>query len=278
MNKIISLLSLVLFLQTAACAQQSVAVKQDTLPQFSLVNTGNNRVIISWAHNYPVVKQIAIQRSFDSLTNYKTILNVADPMAVQNGYMDTRAANDHMFYRIYIQLDNGAYLFSKAKRPFADTLSAKKNSSAKSKSDTVIQNGQMIITKIDTVLMNGKPTIIKAQPVVIRIDSLQWGDSVATPNPVYTKPKVPAFTPSLYVFTNRDGYVRVNLPDDEKAKKYSIKFFDDKDNFLFELKEIKERDFKLDKTVFYHAGWFFFELYEGSKLIEKHKFYLEKDF
>jgi len=47
---------------------------------------------------------------------------------------------------------------------------------------------------------------------------------------------------------------------------------------LFELKDIKQKNFKLDKTNFYHAGWFRFELYEDGKLLEKHKFYLEKDF
>ena len=67
------------------------------------------------------------------------------------------------------------------------------------------------------------------------------------------------------------------LPEDEKPKKYSIKFFEE-DVPLFELKEIKEREFKIDKSNFYHAGWFRFELYEDDKLIEKHKFQLEKDF
>ena len=59
---------------------------------------------------------------------------------------------------------------------------------------------------------------------------------------------------------------------------FSIKFFDEDNTLLFELKEVKEKDFKIDKTNFYHAGWFKFELYEGEKLLEKHKFYLEKDF
>lgn len=127
-------------------------------------------------------------------------------------------------------------------------------------------------------MVNGKLVIVPAKPVVIKIDDLQWGDSLTSPNPNHTKPKTISFTPSLHVFTNRDGYVRINLPDEEKSKKYTIKFFEDDGNFLFELKEIKEKDFKLDKTNFYHAGWFRFELYENGKLMEKHKFYLEKDF
>lgn len=266
----------------AQITQQS---KNDTLPGFSVKNVGNNRIIIGWINNYPTVKQISIQRSFDSLLNYKSILTVADPMAYQNGYMDVKATNDHMFYRLYILLENGVYLFSAARKPVPDSFQKKpfdplqtKLSSFVNNKDTFLVDGKLVLIKTDTVMQNGKPVIVRAQPVVIKLENLQWGDSVAVPNPNYNKPRMLAFTPSLYVFTNRDGYVRVSLPDDEKTKKYSIKFFDEENNFLFELKDIKEKDFKIDKTNFYHAGWFRFELYENGKLLEKHKLYLEKDF
>ncbi|HMK25064.1 MAG TPA: hypothetical protein VK483_03475 [Chitinophagaceae bacterium] len=251
------LLSFLLFSTTAF----SSLYAQDTLPRFTLKNAGNNRIIIGWVNNYPNIKQIGIQRSFDSLSLYKTILTVPDPTAIQNGFMDVKATNDHMFYRLFILLDKGVYLFSAAKKPVLDT--ARKIAGA---------------GKPDTIIVNGKMVIIPARPTIIKIDNLQWGDSSATPNPNYTKPQTTAFTPSLHVFTSRDGYVRINLPDDEKSKKYSIKFFEETGVFLFELKEIKEKDFKIDKTNFYHAGWFRFELYENGKLLEKHKFYLEKDF
>jgi hypothetical protein len=240
----------------------SLLYAQDTLPKFTLKNAGNNRIVLGWINKYPDIRQISIQRSFDSLNNYKTILTVADPTAIQNGFLDSKATNDHMFYRLYILLDKGVYLFSASKRPILDT--ARKISA--------------IMTKPDTIMVNGKPVIVPAKPVVIKIENLQWGDSSATPNPNYTKPQSIAFTPSLHVYTNRDGYVRINLPDDEKSKKYSLKFFEEGGSFLFELKEIKEKDFKIDKANFYHAGWFRFELYENGKLLEKHKFYLEKDF
>lgn len=213
---------------------------QDTLPKFSVKNVGNNRVIIGWVNSYPNIRQISIQRSLDSLTGYKTILTVPDPTTQQNGYVDAKAINDHMFYRLYIMLEKGIFLFSDAKRPV-----------------------------LDTIRKAGFPP---------RIDKLPGVDSVAVPNVNNNKPKSNVFMPSLYVYTNRDGYVRISLPDDEKPKKYSIKFFEEDNTFLFELKEVKEKDFKIDKTNFYHAGWFRFELYEDGKLLEKHKFYLEKDF
>ena len=94
---------------------------QDTLPKFSLKNAGNNRIIISWTNNYQRVKQISIQRSADSLKNYKTILTVPDPMNKSNGYADTKATSDNMFYRLFIMLDGAMYVFSSPKRPVVDS-------------------------------------------------------------------------------------------------------------------------------------------------------------
>lgn len=238
---------------------------QDTLPKFSLINAGNNRIIIGWVNKYENVKQISIQRSYDSLTGYKSILTVADPTSPQNGFLDARAPNDRMFYRIYIMLDKGMYLFTEAKKPVKDTLKVSK-----------------IIQPSNQGNNDNKPalpdSIEKAKPVVIQLNGFPGtADSVAVPGAVTMKNKTNAFVPSLYVYTCRDGYVCIKLPDSEKPKKYSIKFFDN-ELMLFELKEIKEREFKLDKANFYHAGWFRFELYEDGNLLEKHKFYLEKDF
>ena len=211
---------------------------QDTLPKFSVRNIGKNRIIIGWTNTFETIKQISVQRSFDSLQGYRTILTVPDPKAPQNGFVDTKAVNDHMFYRIYIMLDKGVYLFSEAKKPVLDT-------------------------------MQKTASLEKIPPV---------GGLELPPGPnMNNKPKTESFIPSLHVYTYKDGYVRVSLPTD-KDKKYSIKFFEEDDDFLFELKNIKERTFKLDKTNFYHAGWFKFELYEDGKLVERHKFYLQKEF
>jgi hypothetical protein len=215
---------------------------QDTLPKFSVKNVGNNRIVIGWTNTFETIKQISIQRSFDSLKGYKTILTVADPTTPQNGYVDSKATNDHMFYRLYILLDKGVYLFSDPLRPLIDTF----------RRTGVADNSKVI-------RMNGN-------------------DSVSIPNfGMKDKNKPEVFTPSLHVYTYKDGNVRINLPDDE-GKKYNIKFFDEDDTFLFELKDIKERTFRIDKANFFHAGWFKFELYENGKLTEKHKFYLQKDF
>ena len=201
---------------------------QDKLPNFSVKNAGNNRMIIGWINNFQNVKQISIQRSFDSVKNYKTILSVADPKAVQNGFADTKAPNDHMWYRIFYVLEAGKFYFTAAEQPVIDTTRA----------------------------------TAKEEEIV----------NIA---PVLKKPE--GFVPSFYVYTNKDGYVFINLPDADQ-KKYSIKFFEANNNFLFELKPVKETALTLDKTNFYRAGWYLFELYNDEKLVERHKFYLSKAF
>lgn len=215
---------------------------QDTLPKLSVRNIGNNRIVIGWVNAYPVVKQISIQRSFDSLNYFKTILSVADPNAVQNGYVDTRAPNDHMYYRLFIMLDQGQFLFSPTRRPLLDTANAQKVS--------LPDAGQTGITGI-------KP-----------------GEKNATTVPVVKKPE---YIPSVFVYTNKDGYVFVNLPDAEQ-KKYRIRFYEEDGSFLFELKNIRDQALTLDKANFIHSGWFKFELYNEDNLVEQNKFYLARDF
>ncbi|MGB5028187.1 MAG: hypothetical protein WBO38_06770, partial [Chitinophagaceae bacterium] len=114
------------FFFSALSITGSIAYSQDTLPKFSLKNVGKNRIVISWVNNFQNIRQLSIQRSFDSLKGYKTILTVADPTSLQNGYVDGKATNDHMFYRLYIMLEGGVYLFSKAKKPVLDTATAPK--------------------------------------------------------------------------------------------------------------------------------------------------------
>jgi hypothetical protein len=219
---------------------------QDTLPNFTVKNAGNNRIVVSWSNNFNTIRQISIQRSFDSLQNFKTILTVPDPTPPQNGYVDTKATNDHMFYRIYVMLEKGIFMFSPSKRPAFDSS---------------LQYADL------------KSNIDKGNV----IDKIPGPDSVFSPGIGNNNRHVNAFKPSPHVYTHKDGFVRINLPEGEE-RKFHIKFFEDNGAFLFELKDIKIRSFKIDKSDFYHAGWFRFELYEDGKLIENYKFFLEKDF
>lgn len=216
---------------------------QDTLPKFSLKNIGGNRIVVGWTNEFESIRQISIQRSFDSLKNFKTILTVPDPTTPQNGYVDMKAPSPDMFYRLYIMLDKGVFLFSDPKRPVWDTVVKRAMGSTDNQMQAI------------PVIPNGQVTMIPGAN-----------------NPVKTE----LWSPSKFVYTYRDGYIRISLPEEDR--KYTVKFFTAEDKLLFELKDIKEKNFKVDKSNFYRSGWFKFELYEDGELKEKNKFFLPREF
>ncbi len=84
------------------------------------------------------------------------------------------------------------------------------------------------------------------------------------------------FTPSRYIYTGKENNVIINLPN-APVKKYTVKFFDANNKFLFEIKKIEDPYLTLEKVNFLHAGWFNFQLYEDDVLLEKYQFYIGKD-
>lgn len=289
---------------------------QNPLPDFTVKDIGKDRYVVSWINNYPYTAQITIQRSFDSTRGFKSILTVPDPTTKQNGYADTKAINDHMYYRLYILLDNGRYLFSAAKKPVKDltteepsenkkpaasqtTLETevkksnlennpKKEPIQKEREEPIsIQTQTTLVTpptRIETSIKqdsastssNPLPEVKRIEPVVHKIIPDRAGDSAKTPTAVTTKEEPNAFAPSLYVFSHPDGNIRIQVPNRARLARYRIKFYESDQRFLFELKNLPAPSFQLDKINFLHAGWFLFELYEDSRLIEKHKVYLDK--
>ena len=282
---------------------------QDTLPKFTVATRGTNRIFISWTNTFEAVSQISIQRSLDSTKNFKTILTVPDPRVRQNGFVDSKAQTPFMFYRLFIVMEGGKYLFSKSSRPFWDTARL-----AKQIAPTANGNGnkrvlfsetipstetEQLKTQLrtetsqeDSIAMNKLYTLKKGETVIGKISELNFKsfyDSIIhktkdtlvfrSIDTILVKAFVPKviYRPSQYVYTERDGNIAISLTDARK-KQYSIKFFEENETELFEIKQVKDEYLMLDKSNFLHAGWFWFELYEEGKLKEKHRFYISKDF
>lgn len=278
-----------------------VSLAQNPLPEFSVTTRGGGKVIIGWQNAYPLVTQISIQRSYDSLRNYKTILTVPDPSIPQNGFVDSKAPTDFQFYRLFIVLDSGRYLFTKPKRAKWDTSRVEVQKPVA----PPVTNGRVIPADAVKNNNNNTPLPVEKPAEPERIFFLRKGDSLLAPvaerdlrrirdsilyktkdtlvfktaDTLLIKPFVPReiYKPSMYVFTSKDGNVTIALPD-VSGKKYMIKFFEDNLTPLFEVKQVKESPLTLDKANFLHAGWFRFELYENGQLKEKHRFYIPKDF
>lgn len=274
----------------------TVATAQDTLPNFKVRDIGNNRYVISWTNNYSYTAQITIQRSFDSLSGYKSILTVPDPSSKQNGFADSKAVNDHMFYRLYILLENGRYIFTAAKKPSKEpveivpvkTSSFSSPEAPRQKADSLLSTQKnapskpVAVNNIEDVAAEKKvplpiDQLKKAEPITIRLQNLRTGDSAKTPVAVTPQGEPNAYAPSLYVYTHPDGNIRIQVPNRSRLARYRIRFYESDKSFLFELKNLPAPNFQLDKTNFLHGGWFLFELWEDTRVIEKHKLYLEKE-
>lgn len=293
------LLLLVVLLVVAASAQ-------DTLPKFTLVNKGNNRVVVSWTNKYgTTIRQLTVQRSADSIKNFTSILTLPDPTVPQNGYVDTKAPNGHMFYRLYILLDSGKYVFSKPRRPFQDTIKLKpvvKETPAVNQrlQEEPKPDNKKTVADDPIVKEPVKPKEVPERMIYIKKrDTLlgqigersirRFKDSIATKtkdtlsfntaDTIVIKNFIPkeVYKPSRFVFTEKDGNVKIALPD-AGSKKYTIKFFDEYNAPVLEIKQVKDSVLILDKANFMHAGWFKFELMEDGVLKEKHRLFIPKDF
>jgi hypothetical protein len=201
---------------------QQISFAQDTLPKISVTELGR-KVLISWQNPFTNVTNIVVQRSNDSLKGFKTIGTVINITATSNGFVDNEPS--HLignYYRLFITLSGGSYIFTKSHRPTFDT------------------------------------SAMPMQRFEIQEPIQTW------------------FVPSKYIYTDKKNQVIISIPEPEK-KKYSIKFFDTNNEFLFEIKRIKQDYLILDKTNFIHSGLFNFEIYDNRILIDRDKLYIPKD-
>jgi hypothetical protein len=241
------------------------AAAQDTLPSITVKNMGG-QIVVSWTNNYKQpIANISIQRSYDSLKNYTTIGAVLNPQNIENGYADERPPYNKMYYRVFVSFEGGNYLFSQVTRPVKNiTATLAKNNVPGSDADS----------------SNTNPYLVKdnwiAKPALDNKNKPSGGilPKGQIPN-VNNNTEIITY-PSRRIFTAKDNNVVITLSN-TASKKYTVKFYTENDEFLFELTKITEDFLIIEKVNFTHAGWFHFDVYESGKLIEKNKFYVAKD-
>jgi hypothetical protein len=189
-----------------------------------------------------------------------------------------------MFYRLYILRDSGKYVFSVAKRPQTDTgftnTSFIGTSPIKNLGDYARAGSErMIFVKSRDTLLGVIPvSILKRFRDSVNLqtkDTLLMKSSDTLVIRGYVAKEY--FKPSRYIFTEKDGNIKIMLAD-ASSRKYDVKFFEEDNSPVFEINHIRNPLVILDKTNFVHAGWFNFELYEDGKLKEKHKLYVPRAF
>ena len=80
---------------------------------------------------------------------------------------------------------------------------------------------------------------------------------------------------SKYVRRERNSNLAIVVPN--SRGRYKIRFFDDQDQFLFEIRQIRDSLLIVEKVNFRHAGVFQYELYKDNALVEKRSFIIKTD-
>lgn len=244
----------------------SRSLAQDTLPKISVKNI-SNKIIVSWKNAYGAnISNINIQRSYDSIKNFTTIGSVLEPMNRENGFVDNKEPTPYVFYRVFIAFEGGRYIFSKSYRPVKD--SAMGNS-------YVIENRPEDNTPVSTESITSIPAHITKT-----ISGTTTGTKLYRVPPPLPLPPPPTpknlFVPSKFIYTGKDNNIIIDLGM-VTGNRFSVKFYDEKDNPIFEIKKIAEPYLIIEKVNFKHAGWFYFKLFDNGILKEKNQFYIPKE-
>jgi hypothetical protein len=256
---------------------------QAVLPNITVKNN-SNKIIISWKNDYKLpIANINIQRSFDSLKNYTTVGTVLNPQAIENGFGDNKPSYNRMYYRLFIAFEGGTYVFSNISRPEKnkykpiDIIIRNDNDN-----DTVkIQSQENPIKEVDNTFIYepNEPKLYRDSAgvkVLINKHKVDVGKIQPKTNiPEIKTPKIISY-PSNRIFTAKNNAVIIDLPDAD-TKKYSVKFYTEADEFLFELNKIASKYLIIEKVNFERSGWYHFEIFENGISIEKNKFFVPKD-
>lgn len=219
------------------CCSSLSLLAQEILPAITAKNL-NGKIIVSWRNEYELpVATINIQRSYDSLKNYTTIGSVLNPQNKENGYADATPPYNKMYYRVFVAFEGGAYLLTTPTRPLKDTSAS---SAGRARFPW------------------------EADPA----------DAGKVTFPSSTTPAINY--PSKWVYTAKDNNVVIYLPN-AGVKKYNAVFFDELENRVFELTNLRDEYLIIEKVNFGRSGWYRFELFESGQLIEKNKFFIPKD-
>src|ERR1041385_856348 len=78
---------------------------------------GDTKVRIEWKNPYgDSVVQLNVQRSWDSVKNFRTVFVPLSPELPQNGYVEESFGYPGFYYRVFYVLSDGSFFFTPGKR------------------------------------------------------------------------------------------------------------------------------------------------------------------
>ena len=256
-----------LFTATSGTAQTTAAPQK--LFQFSATELSPGLNKISWQNPYKKTVQLAVQRSADSLKNFRTILSAQNPALENNGFNDHTAPHDvPVFYRIFVTLEGGGFFFTPVLRSQKAAAKPEAPKLAPAASPKVVTKAVPEMKETTTAVKKAALSIPKPAATIIKKDSIVPPKIIVPENPFLNK------KPSRYVYTDAKGYLVISLPK-AAINQYKLIIYDSNGSILFTIEHIREPELIVEKVNFLHSGWFNFELFENGLLLEQNRFYIQ---
>ncbi len=216
---------------------------QPQLPGISCA-TGAGRVDIAWQCQYDGVKQIIVNRSFDSLGRFDRVGRLVAPEKGVQHYLDTDIRSGSRYYKLAIEFNSGLVWQSNVCRMYVDTLCGKQacTNEAVKVNDTVRQ------------IVNNQLNAYSLKRIVL-------------PRPVDNITE-PLFVNPIHVGVQKNtGHVFVKLSPTVNSERYSVDFYDMKGFTLLSIADLRVDYVLIEKRNFQHRGAYKFVLKrEGSEL------------
>lgn len=216
-----------------------------------------------------------MQRSYDSTKNFFSIASILNPQNSVNGFTDSMAPYNKMFYRLFIGFDTGVYIFTQSKRPEINTVidysRLIKEINTLYEKNIQLQEEKM---KLQKELEIARAAKTKSKPSTKNVKNTNKKPAATEVSEEVVNQVITY--PSKRIFTDRDNNVVTRLFN-VKANNYVIRFLTEDYKLLFEIKNPPDDYFVIEKVHFTHGGWYQFEIYKNEFLLEENKFFISGD-
>jgi hypothetical protein len=249
---------------------------QPILPDFSLKKGDQNQRVLAWRNGFgSAVAVLNIQRSADSVSDFRTIYSAENPQLEVNAWTDTKPVPGLDYYRIFYSLTNGMYYFTKAQKVatgfisfgLLNNVAAYKNVNIEGDVNGILSQDDfrhlcdsLLANTSDSLLYNGDSTVIyKKYNAIAALAGASSGTAVGT------------FI-SNYLYLNVEGNVVIHLPENE-AYQYSMTIYNPNGTtVLYKIDHFDNPEIILSKSSFVRAGYYPYELFKNGKLEERNSF------
>jgi len=258
-----------------------IAVKgfsQPALPDFSIKKGEKDQRVLAWRNSFgKAVTVLNIQRSADSVRDFRTVYSAQHPELEVNAWTDTKPIPGMDYYRIFYTLTTGMYYFTKAQKIVTAYISDNLFNNIASYKNVYIEgdvNGilsqQNFRRLSDSLLANTSDSLLyKSDSTVIykkynTIIAMASGSGFAAGGTFI----------SNYIYLNMDGNIVIHLPENE-VYRYSMNIYDiGGTSVLYKIDHFISPDIILSKSSFIRSGYYPYELFKDGKLQERNNLFV----